>query len=119
MSLTKYLHKDRDKPDPALGLDPKVVEVYTKSVLYTFSHSSPLTILHPQTKLLPPKIQIWTTPKNLQSHPLPPRLGTYARSHPPRIVVTARLSLGHQNIHIQHEAPTSAAVSRRRAFGCD
>jgi len=47
MSLTKYLHKDRDKPDPALGLDPKVVEVYTKSVLYTFSHSSPVNYTPP------------------------------------------------------------------------
>ena len=102
-------HLDTEAPDPALGLNPSVVEAYTKFV--TNSLSEGLTIDLPnQSWPLPLKIQVRQTPKTLQGYSLVTSMGAYLGAYPTRKLEPSRMSCGHQDLHLKHEACPSSAV---------
>ncbi|KII96008.1 hypothetical protein PLICRDRAFT_98163 [Plicaturopsis crispa FD-325 SS-3] len=70
-AVIKKSHQDRDKPDPALGLDPKVVEAYTKLGHWLTKYKSgPLPKIFKVIPSLPAwaRILALTRPENWSPH---------------------------------------------------
>ncbi|EGO01545.1 hypothetical protein SERLA73DRAFT_166090 [Serpula lacrymans var. lacrymans S7.3] len=70
-AVIQKIHQDKDRPDPALGLDPKVVEAYTKVGLFLSKYKSgPL----PKIFKVIPSLPAWarmlamTHPENWTPH---------------------------------------------------
>ncbi|KAF8211551.1 Bystin-domain-containing protein [Mycena galopus ATCC 62051] len=70
-TVIKKVHQDREKPDPALGLDPKVVEAYSKLGMFLHKYTSgPL----PKVFKVIPSTAAWarllalTQPENWSPH---------------------------------------------------
>ena len=119
-----------EAPNPAEGLDPKVVEVYTKyvpSFPRTRAKVSSHTIFSPrgcQSRPAPTQLPCRPTSKTIQNYPFSPRMGAHPRTHVTRAVVATSHACRDTDLHLEHEAAAGARVprgsrprSRSRGFG--
>jgi hypothetical protein len=113
-----------EAPNPAEGLDPKVVEVYTKYVLSSphFLRATAKVSLRiifppswmPQSRPAPTQLSRRPASKTVQNHPLPPSMGAHPRAHRARAVVAAGYTCSDADIHLEYEATAGPRVPRGR-----
>ena len=108
-----------EAPDPAAGLNPKVVELYTKFVVSCRSVAlvSLNTYRQSWTCIVP--VQVWSSSQTLQNYPDVACVGSYARSHSPWRLDTTSLSCRHANICLTDETATSACIPGGRSSRCN
>ena len=99
-------------PNPAEGLDPKVVEVYTKFDITPSQNSRQcadyLTCIFyiPQEQSRPPSSKLPLRPASeaVQNYPHITRLGAYPRIDSPGKLVTAGMPRCHAHLHLKYES---------------
>ncbi len=108
-----------EAPNPAEGLDPKVVEVYTKFVPSIFfriraerrsSHAQYLLPHGCQSRPAPTQLPRRPTSKTVQNHPFHPSMGAGPGAHRARAVVAAGYACSDADIHLEHEASAGARL---------
>jgi len=109
-----------EAPNPAEGLDPKVVEVYTKYVSSSLQLARvSLRIIFspswmPQSWPAPTKLPGRPASKTVQNHPLTPSMGARSRAHRARAVVVAGCACSDADIRLKYEAAAGPRVPRGR-----
>ena len=110
-------HGEDEAPDPAEGLDPKVVEVYTKYVPSSEMVSLRITYFPScmsQSRPAPTQLPRRPAAKAVQNYPLPPSMGAHPRAHHARAVVAPSHTCSDADIHLEYEAASGPRVPRGR-----